>query len=549
MTLENRLALAVAGTLALAIAVLAAAILVLCHGHLIYSLDDPYISLALGEQIARGHYGINAVEASSPSSSILYPFLLAGFAWTPWDEFVPLAANTLAACAAGWLLAVEFVRSGIVRRPAEIPRAAALIVALCLAVNVVGLVFVGLEHSLHLLTSIFVVLGLARLLETGKLPRGLVAAIVLLPLWRFEGLALAGLAIAALALAAQRRAATIAAAAIMALLALYMTGMCALGLPPLPSSVLVKSDFARQAAEGAGLVGLWPGLCQDLWDHLRDSLRTMEAYPAFLVLLLLTAHPFLRWRGRAGASNLSLGREAIFVGVVAGSLLAHILFGAWGWFARYEAYALAVGAAGGIVVWRDALAALVRGGAMRTAAAAIVLLVTGQAYVAAEAMTPIASLGIYEQQYQMHRFAAEFYRRPVAVNDLGWVSYHNPNYVLDLWGLGSEAARTARATAAADPSWLEHLVERGHVGLTMIYDPWFAGQIPAGWRRVATLTAEHRMTSPFGTVAFYATSEDAAAALRDALAAFGRDIGPGTRLTLAAVAADAAKEVSPAANR
>src|SRR5258707_13207313 len=97
MTLKTRLALAVACALALIIGTIAAAILVLCHGHLIYSLDDPYISLALGEQIARGHYGINAAEASSPSSSILYPFLLAGFAWTRWQEFVPAILNTLAA--------------------------------------------------------------------------------------------------------------------------------------------------------------------------------------------------------------------------------------------------------------------------------------------------------------------------------------------------------------------------------------------------------------------------------------------------------------------
>src|ERR1700722_4478646 len=94
-TLESRLALAVVSILALAIAALAAAILVLCHGHLIYSLDDPYISLALGEQIAHGHYGINAAEASSPSSSILYPFLLAAFAWTPWQEFAPLVVNAI----------------------------------------------------------------------------------------------------------------------------------------------------------------------------------------------------------------------------------------------------------------------------------------------------------------------------------------------------------------------------------------------------------------------------------------------------------------------
>jgi hypothetical protein len=392
------------------------------------------------------------------------------------------------------------------------------------------LVFVGLEHSLHLLTSVFVIFGLARALENGRLPRGLVVAIVLLPLWRFEGLALAGLAITVLGLTAQRRAALTAAVAIVALLGLYTMAMAMLGLPLLPSSVLVKSDFARQtAAGGASLAALW----QSALTHLADSLRTAEAYPVFLLLLVLVAHPLLRGLERAGLSRLSPGREALFVGVVAGSLAAHILFGAWGWFARYEAYAVAVGAAGAIVVWREAIAALLaRGGPIRIAGAATVLLVVGQTCIVAEAVTPIASLGVYEQQYQMHRFVVEFYRRPVGVNDLGWVSYRNPNYVLDLWGLGSEAARTARARAGSDPSWLERLVEDHQIGLVMIYDQWFAGQIPAGWRRVATLEAAHRMTSPFSTVAFYATSEGAAVAADDALAAFGRAIGPGTRLTI-----------------
>jgi hypothetical protein len=57
------------------------------------------------------------------------------------------------------------------------------------------------------------------------------------------------------------------------------------------------------------------------------------------------------------------------------------------------------------------------------------LLMLNRGYVKGTLETPLAGRGVYEQQYQMHRFAVEFYKRPVAVNDLGWVSYRNPNYV------------------------------------------------------------------------------------------------------------------------
>ena len=47
------------------------ALLRLNNGHLVYTLDDPYIHLALAENIIHGHYGVNAGEFSAPSSSIL----------------------------------------------------------------------------------------------------------------------------------------------------------------------------------------------------------------------------------------------------------------------------------------------------------------------------------------------------------------------------------------------------------------------------------------------------------------------------------------------
>ena len=62
--------------LALAL-VLLAAILLRNGGHFSYTLDAPYTQMAMAEQITRGTYGINPGEPSSPSSSIIYPFLLA----------------------------------------------------------------------------------------------------------------------------------------------------------------------------------------------------------------------------------------------------------------------------------------------------------------------------------------------------------------------------------------------------------------------------------------------------------------------------------------
>src|SRR5262249_53223254 len=58
-------------------------------GKLVYSLDDPYIHLALARHIAAFHYGINAGEAAAPASSVLYPFLLSLFVPFGLDEFAP----------------------------------------------------------------------------------------------------------------------------------------------------------------------------------------------------------------------------------------------------------------------------------------------------------------------------------------------------------------------------------------------------------------------------------------------------------------------------
>ena len=63
---------------AIALSVVYAAIVIAVSSPVsFYTLDDPYIHMALAENLARGHFGVNLGEVSNPSSSILWPWLLA----------------------------------------------------------------------------------------------------------------------------------------------------------------------------------------------------------------------------------------------------------------------------------------------------------------------------------------------------------------------------------------------------------------------------------------------------------------------------------------
>ncbi len=110
----------------------------------------------------------------------------------------------------------------------------------------------------------------------------------------------------------------------------------------------------------------------------------------------------------------------------------------------------------------------------------------------------------------MHRFAVEFYNKPVAVNDLGYVSYRNANYVLDLWGLASAGALQLRsesgsANAGGSVEWLSDITRERNVKLAMIYDSWFR-KVPGGWRKLGVLSLGKTAITPAkSSVAFYAT--------------------------------------------
>jgi hypothetical protein len=100
-------------------------------------------------------------------------------------------------------------------------------------------------------------------------------------------------------------------------------------------------------------------------------------------------------------------------------------------------------------------------------------------------VTPFASHELYRQQYLMGRFVREFLRAPVAVNDLGLVAFRNPDFVVDLFGLGSPDVLEAQKRFPG-MAWADTLCRRHDVRVAMIYDSWFPN-CPASWKRVGVL--------------------------------------------------------------
>jgi hypothetical protein len=213
----------------------------------------------------------------------------------------------------------------------------------------------------------------------------------------------------------------------------------------------------------------------------------------------------------------------------------HAVGGQFGWIDRYEDYVMLGTALMGIYL----LQGVIRGALadrdnrwLFVGATAIALLGIGVRYIRMTLLVPTGANNIYEQQLQMHHFVNDFYRGPVAVNDLGLVAYHNPYFVLDLGGLASEKARIL-ATGVSTASDYQALVEGSGVHLLIVYDDMFIGKFPPAWQRVGTMDISKQLVSAFGSeVSFYVTDPETAAKVRDELAAFKQVLPSSVVLTI-----------------
>lgn len=498
-----------------------ALILMTTHGSFTYTLDDPYIHLALAENLARfGHYGLNIEEYSSPSSSILWPLLLAPTLVVGLGAYGPLILNVMFAIATVLVIhqIIGDAASSPIRQTANVSWVWALL--LFFAVNGFGIVFTGMEHSLHVLVTVSIMYFINRmqwaadkgiaLPAEGHGDALLAVCIVLSPLIRFEGLAVSLFAVAMLIRFGKPHLAAISVVLVVVSLALYAYAMSALGLPLLPSSVLVKSRAAADAMAQTDIAGRLFAAASRAAADAFANLKLPEAQFLLATTVVVVLQSVRAYIKRERVSSIYV------LGVVAVVSL-HFAFGQFGWYARYQSYVCSFVICAALYVFsrllsrhlhpetpvaRERLA--IYGAALGTC---IALALGPQQNLTPFVTTPIAAQNIYEQQRQMHEFAVHHWNAPVAVNDVGYVGFENDEYVLDLWGLASEEARQLILTN--DPERLRKLTDKHDVHLAMIYDELFPDVVPADWWKVAELNlSSKRITPAYERVSFYVIAVD-----------------------------------------
>jgi hypothetical protein len=473
-----------AGLIAMLVAEIACALIV-THGHFVYPGDAAYTHLALAQQITQGTYGLYPGEASAPSSTILYPVLLALLRPLGLGAMLPLAINIASTLAAGVfaLLLARECRVPLDRIP--LLRLILLTAVVAVALDLPGLAILGIEHSLHIAMTVAYLLGLVRFVRRGRCDWWWFVCIIIQPIIRFEA---AGMLVAdALIFVAFRRygyaLATLAIGLV--LVGGYSLFLYSLGLPLLPGSVLSRSDWSNAALiSHSGFFTVFSTIVENLYANLRSF------GAAQMLGGVALAMPWLGWiwtnlwrRPPAKSDQIKLVTLAFMAFVT----MAQLTGGRLDWVPpRYEAYVLALNLCGIAIIYREKVSAWCELATWpRVSALCLALLMIFSGYASQFFFIAARAGKEYTGSYQLQRFVTEFYNRPVAVNMLGYINFENPNYVLDLSGISSETARQARARQQK-PDWMDDLLANHNVGLAII-DATNVTSVPTTWTLIADL--------------------------------------------------------------
>lgn len=473
-------------------------ILSFTDGRFIFTLDDAYIHFALAENILNGHYGINLEEYSAPASSILWPYLMAPIMLLK-NEFTiayaVFAINillTIATMYVYWLTLIASLRnSGTINNLAGLFVCAALLIFLTINTNLIGLPFLGMEHSLQVFVCASIAYGCIKTITAEKMPWWLFIAIVLAPLIRYDAIAVSLPAALFLFLTGYIITSTIAVATSIAGLFAFGLFLQSKGLGFFPSSILSKSSVATSGEQGALIETLWA-----FWHTLKTNLDAKQS----LILILLAVCMALSSFNHKNKYKLRILSGAFFI-----AICLHFVAGRFDWFDRYEIYILAPAFLIAVFIFKTLLFRQLQ--QMSSALYVLLILVAtpvlANKYIKNNLVIPESAFNIFEQQYHVHRFLTEYYKKPVAINDLGYPSFQNNAYVLDLWGLGSYESLNKRKTEP-DSLWIGEMAEKKGIELAIIYDYWFP-QKPENWHKVAeTYLSGPRHTAGGSTVSYYA---------------------------------------------
>jgi hypothetical protein len=437
-------------------------------GQLVYPLDDTYIHMAMAKNLVQhGVWGVTEYGFTSSTSSPLWTGLLAlAYLLTGVHSATPLILNLFLGLALVFSLDVQ-VRNSFPSGGARL----GLLLFLSFAIPLPTLTFLGMEHVLHILLSVWFLALAAESLASQTSPRALWLLAFLLPIARYESLFLIGIASVLFALRGRWGMAI----SLLAAAGLSVTGYGLWSVANswyfLPNSVLVKANtfvFSQDA----------------LSSTFYFLAFNLSSAPVLLALMLVI-----------GLVALSLPRglwdeRRVWAFIVLPTALAQILLARTGWLYRYEAYLIALGLLTVLrgLAGRVNLESLRRADASRSTrlavalTAALLLFLLGQRSVLAFRDTAQTAVGISRQQIQMARFIQRYYpQATVAINDIGAIAFETDAHIVDLVGLATMDAARARLDGSMSTQTIRTLSRGARIAI--VYENWYTmfGGLPPEW--------------------------------------------------------------------
>jgi len=492
------------------------------HGTIAYPLDDTFIHMAVAKNLAfEKVWGISKFSFQSASSSPLYTVLLAGsFLLFGMHLIIPLLINAAAA-----IIFLVALQKWLIQQGFDAKSQLVILLLVIFLTPLPVLVICGMEHTLQLLFCFLFIYSFSRYASEGRLPWSVFIYGLLMVTTRYETMAIVG--IACLLLLRRKQWWTAITLGSVSLLPIVIFGLIAMskGSYFMPNSVLIKST-----APPLTIDGLTDFIVSTFWMKLFYAARDINFLSASRLLLLLPI-TYLFFE-----DNVRQNTEYRYIiTILLGAAFAHVSF-AFNMpflFPRYEAYLIGCSV---VII----LALAIRNGQKMFVsriqgmewASLIVFGILAMPLVFRTVYTLSSvkqeCINIYDQQYQMAKFVHTYYDKyPIALNDIGAVSYYSDGDKLDLVGIASLDVVKSKKLGYWSNSFADSLARRNGIKLAIVYDSWFDKDLLRRWNKVATWQIQNNVICGDAVVSFYTLDPAYIMKLKQDLLSFQRELPAG----------------------
>ncbi len=491
------------------------------NGRYIYPIDDTYIHMAMAKNFSLHHtWGVTPDGFTSSTSSPLYTFILSVcyFMFGVRDYF-PLLLN---------IICGFFILYSLYVYAQKNLNAVTYLVCTILAILLTPLhiiILSGMEHSLHILLSFWLLILSAQVLNepTHRKKTILLIIAALSVMTRYESIFFIFIIFLFLFYGRNYKYSFLFLTAGLAPLIIYGIISVMNGSLFIPNSILIKANLPEHSIKG--IADFFYSNCFLLFSnpHLASCM--------YLLLLCMYIS------GKETTLILSL-REHFLPFTVLVAIILHINFARMGWFFRYEGYLVFLSFIA-LPPLMDTLVSAInlhRAKQMTLAGFCAALLIPFfTRFIQSVYAGQKASNNIYEQQVQMAEFVKKYYPGgKIIANDIGAITYYNTIHLFDVNGLGTIEViknRKLKQGRLSEEAFIEEYSKKNKFQIAITYKDQSNGSLPAGWIPVGKWKLKDNRVCAGSTVNFYAADTAGYEQLKNNFAGFSKNLDDNTEVS------------------